>query len=67
MVCHLMNEENPEKKFYPVSERAICSDMKLNTLEKVLWSMEDMQGEIKVEEEIRIKAQRAVERMIEIV
>ena len=66
-ILHRLKKENPGKKFYPASDHAICPNMKLTTLEKVLWSLEDMQYEVKVPEEIRIKAQRAVERMIEIV
>jgi quinolinate synthase len=40
--------------------------MKLTTLEKVLWCLEDMKYEIKVTEEIRVKAIRAVDKMLEV-
>jgi quinolinate synthase len=40
--------------------------MKLITLEKVLWSLEDMTPEVKVPEEIRLKAKEAVDKMLEI-
>jgi quinolinate synthase len=40
--------------------------MKLITLEKVLWSLEDMTPEVKVPEEIRLEAKAAVDRMLEI-
>jgi quinolinate synthase len=40
--------------------------MKLITLEKMLWSLEEMTPEVKVPEEIRLKAKAAVDKMLEI-
>ena len=54
------------EKFIPVSEQAVCPHMKLITLEKVLWSLEDMAPEVKVPEEIRLRAKAAVDKMLEI-
>jgi len=65
-LLYRLQRENPEKKFYPASEQAICPTMKLTTLEKLLWSLEDMKHEIKVPEEVRLKAKKAVDRMLEI-
>jgi quinolinate synthase len=62
-LLHRLRKENPRKKFYPASEQAICPNMKMNTLEKVLWSLEDMKYEIKVPEEVRVKAIKAVDKM----
>ena len=39
--------------------------MKRITLEKVLQSLEDMEPEVKVSEDIRIKAKDSVDRMLE--
>jgi len=63
-IIYRLNRENPGKKFIPVSEQAICPNMKLITLEKVLWSLEEMAPEVKVPEKIRIKARAAVDRML---
>ena len=63
-ILHRLQKENPEKKFYPASEQAICPNMKLTNLEKVLWSLEDMKYEVKVPEDIQIRAKRAVDRML---
>jgi len=41
--------------------------MKLITLEKVLWALEDMKYQVTVPEETRVKARFAVDRMLEIV
>jgi len=65
-IIHRLKKENPGKKFIPVSEQAICPNMKLITLEKVLWSLEEMAPVIKVPEKIRLKAKKAVDRMLEV-
>ncbi len=66
-IIHRLKKENPGKKFIPVSEQAVCPNMKLTTLEKVLWSLEEMQTEVKVPEATRIKAKAAVDKMLAIV
>jgi quinolinate synthase len=63
-IIHRLQKENPGKKFIPVSEQAICPNMKLITLEKVLWSLEDMKPVVKVPEDIRIKAKKCVDKML---
>jgi quinolinate synthase len=65
-VLHRMKQENPLKDFFPVTEKAICPNMKLTTLEKVLWALEDMRPEVTVPEDIRLKALQAVKRMLEV-
>lgn len=66
-MVYRLQKDNPKKKFYPATDLAVCPNMKLNTLEKVLWALEEMRHEVKVPEEIRIKAKRAVDRMLEVV
>ena len=61
-----LRKENPDKRFIPVSEQAVCPNMKLINLEKVLWSLEEMAPEVKVPEEIRLKAKAAVDKMLEV-
>lgn len=65
-MLHRLKKENPTKEFIPGNPNAICPNMKLTTLEKVLWSLEDTQYEIEVEESIRSKAFGAIERMVQI-
>jgi len=65
-IMHRLGKENPGKKFIPASEQAVCPNMKLITLEKLLWSLEDMSFPVKVPERIRLKAKLAVDRMLEI-
>ena len=66
-ILHRLNKENPNKKFFPASKKAICPNMKLITLDKILNSLETMTPEVKVPEEIRVKARAAVDRMLAIV
>lgn len=66
-ILYRLSKENPGKKFYPASENAICPNMKLTTLEKVLWSLEDMKYQVKVPEDIRVRAKMAVDRMIGVI
>jgi len=66
-IIHRLRKENPGKKFIPVSEQAICPDMKSITLEKVLRSLETMAPQVKVPEAIRTRAKAAVDRMLAIV
>jgi quinolinate synthase len=65
-ILHRLRKENPDKKFYPATDLAICPNMKLTTLEKVLWSLEDMEHRITVASEIAVRARRAIDRMLKI-
>ena len=65
-IIHRLKKENPDKRFIPASEQAICPNMKKITLEKVLWALEELAPEVKVPEGIRLKAKTAVEKMLEI-
>ena len=66
-IIYRLRKENPGKKFIPASKQAICPNMKLITLEKILWSLEDMAFEVKVPEAIRLKAKGAVDKMLAVV
>jgi quinolinate synthase len=66
-ILHRLKKENPKKKFYPASELADCPNMKLNNLEKILWSLEDLVYKVEVPEEIAQRAKRSIDRMLEIV
>ena len=59
-----MQKANPDKQFYPASKKMLCKNMKKITLEDILRSLENMEGEVKVPEEIRVPALSAVERML---
>jgi quinolinate synthase len=65
-ILHRLKKQYPDKTFIPASEDAICGYMKKITLEKVLWSLQDLQYEVKVPPETAAKAKRAIDRMIAI-
>jgi quinolinate synthase len=64
-IIHRLRKENPEKRFIPASEQAVCPRMKLITLETVLWSLENMTNQVKVPERTRLRAKAAVDKMLE--
>ncbi len=64
-MIHALKKQNPDSVFIAASEKAVCPNMKKITLEKVVWSLEDMQHKITVPEEIRVKARKALNRMVE--
>jgi len=63
-IIHRLRKENPGKRFIPVSEQAICPNMKSITLEKIVWTLEEMEPEVRVPEEIRVPARAAVDKML---
>ena len=65
-IIHALKKQNPQAEFIPASERAVCPNMKKITLDKVIGALEDMQYKITVPEQIRIKAKRSLDRMVEI-
>jgi quinolinate synthase len=65
-ILHQLRKANPAKTFDPINEDAVCRFMKTITPEKLLRSLRDMVFEVTVPEDIRIRAARAVERMIEL-
>ena len=66
-IIHRLKKESPGKKFYPATEQAVCPNMRLITLEKMLWSLEAMAPQVTVPEEIRLKAKAAVDKMLQVV
>jgi len=65
-IIHRLKKENPGKIFYPAYSRAVCPNMKLTNLEKVLWSLEEERFEIDVPDDIAKKAKTAIDKMIAI-
>jgi len=65
-MIHRLQKDNPDKKFYPASENAVCPNMKRTTLEKVLWSLEESKTVVSVSDDIRRRARRAIDKMVEL-
>ncbi|UCF89595.1 MAG: quinolinate synthase NadA, partial [bacterium] len=63
-VLYRMRLENPEKTFIPLSQNMICPNMKLTRLKDVRDALVTMVPVITVPEDIRVKAKRALDRML---
>ena len=66
-ILHQLQKQNPEKKFHPVKDDAVCEYMKMITLEKLYRSINEEIYEVKVPEEIAKRAIKPITRMINIV
>jgi len=65
-MIHALKKVRPDAEFIAASERAVCPNMKKVTVDKIIASLEDMKYVIKVDESIREKAKKALDRMVEI-
>ena len=65
-LIHRLKIENPDKEFIPLKENFICYNMKKTTLASVVEALEDMKFEIKIPENVQIKAKKALDRMLNI-
>ena len=65
-VDHKLLTDSPDKKFYYPQPHPCCTDMKLNTLEAVLATLENENNEVFVDEDIRRKALVPLEKMLEL-
>jgi quinolinate synthase len=65
-MIHPLRKVRPDAEFFPAGSRGVCPNMKKITLEKVLASLAGLQFQIEVPEEIRLKAERSLQRMVEI-
>ncbi|MEJ2646932.1 MAG: quinolinate synthase NadA [Sedimentisphaerales bacterium] len=73
-IIHTLKKENPDAEFIAAATRALCPNMKKITLEKVLWTLEDLENtsagnskyRVTVPDEIRTKAKKSLDRMVEI-
>ena len=61
-----LKKANPDKAFYPASSKMLCKNMKKISLEDVVRSLEHMEGEVKVPEDIRRPAFKAVQKMVDL-
>ena len=66
-ILHQLQKQNPEKKFHPVKDDAVCEYMKMITLEKLYRSINEEIYEVKVPEEIAKRAIKPITRMINII
>jgi quinolinate synthase len=65
-ILHRLHKEAPDKRFYAMSEKAVCRYMKMITLEKVRDSLRHMKHHVTVPTDVAAQARGAIERMVEI-
>lgn len=65
-IFYQLKKQNPGKTFIPISDQMICADMKKITLKDILAAITGMKTVVKVPEEVRIPAKKALDRMLAI-
>lgn len=63
-ILHQLNKRYPNKRFFAAYDGSICPNMRLTTLEKVLWCLEEGGGEVVVAGNIAKKARMCIDRML---
>ena len=65
-ILHRLQQESPDKKFYPVNERLVCPNMKKTTLENLMESLRERKTRVTVPADIAVRAKRAIDAMLAI-
>jgi quinolinate synthase len=65
-MLHRLETEVPSKRFYAVSDYAICPAMKMVTLSEVVHSLENLEYVVAIPGDVQKKARDALDRMIEV-
>ncbi|MFH1190168.1 MAG: quinolinate synthase NadA [Candidatus Omnitrophota bacterium] len=63
-MLYKLQKDNPDKRFYLPTPHLVCANMKLITLGWVAQSLEKMLYEIKVADDVRARAKKALDRML---
>lgn len=65
-IMYRLNKVCSQKHCYPLSEQAVCTNMKKTTLEKVVNSLLNLAPQVIVPDDIAERARNAISRMLEI-
>ena len=65
-LLHRLGKENPAKEFHLLTEGLVCPNMKKTTLASVVRTMDEIRNSITVPEKVRLKAKRALDRMLKV-
>jgi quinolinate synthase len=65
-ILYELKKRNPKKTFYILSPRFVCPNMKYTRLSSVYEALKKRRYEMEVDEDIRIRAIKSLDRMIEI-
>lgn len=64
-VLYELQQKNPNKKFYSAGQH-FCSNMKRITVQKIVDALENGNNTVELDENLRIKASRALTKMLEL-
>jgi quinolinate synthase len=65
-LLHPLSKQNPDKVFIPASPDMVCQDMKKTGVQDIVSALEQMEPVIRVPEDIRRRAKKALDRMLAI-
>ena len=65
-LLYRLRKESPDKVFYPLRKDMICPTMKKTTLNSVFRALKENNYIIKIPEDVRVPAKRALDRMLAI-
>jgi quinolinate synthase len=70
-IVHQLKKRSPDKTFHTIAnlEGCSCNDcpyMKLNTIDKMISALENLEPRIEMDEELRLKALKPLEKMLEL-
>jgi quinolinate synthase len=63
-MLYRLKKDNPGKEFYPLSNKAVCQNMKKTSIDKVLRALQTLEPRVTVPEGIASRARRSIERML---
>ena len=66
-IIYRLKQDNLTKEFYPATEAAVCPNMKRTTQEKIVVCLETLKQEVRVSDDIRRRARKSIDRMLEMV
>jgi quinolinate synthase len=64
-MTHPLKKRFPDREFIIIGDHTICPNMKKINLEKVLWSLENLQHRVELDADIRARALNSIQRMLE--
>jgi quinolinate synthase len=65
-VLFKLRRDNPDKEFYLMSQGLMCPNMKKTSLSSVYNSLNEMKYRIELDEDIRTRARKCLDRMLEL-
>lgn len=65
-VMYKLKKDNPDKSFYMLSQGLICPNMKRTSLKSIYSALKEMKYEINLDEDVRLNAKKALDRMLQI-